>query len=361
MSRNCSVIFAGGKTGGHLFPGVAVAEKIKRDYPNIQITFIGLKNGLESRIIPPKGWDVKFIPMETPRGKNILGLIKFLLFSLPASLFFSIKYLLKIKPILVIGLGGYPAFPVILAAKILIIKTVLFEQNVVMGLTNRVLSNIADKIFVSYPIENKNKKYIFTGNPTRDLQVQDKNENNIVLGILGGSQGASKINKLMINNLDKLEKFKDKISVIHQTGKQDYENVKKIYSDNEFPAKVIDFIDDMGWFYSQVDLLISRAGASTIAELVKYGKSAIFIPFPFAANNHQEKNALYIEKNGGGFVFPERDLMPDKLFKQLEDLINNPDKIREMNSNIKKLQSKNATDAAVNNLKIYLEKVCLER
>ncbi len=353
----CSVIFAGGKTGGHLFPGVAVAERIEEEFRNVEVVFVGVKGGLEEKVIPKKGWKVEFIPMTTPRVGGLKGIFKFFFYSFPASFVKSFIIITRYRPSLLVGLGGYSAFPVIFTGWILGIKRVILEQNVLMGVTNKTLSLIANKVFLPFPIE-KGRKYVVSGNPVRKLVLSDKKEGKFVVGVLGGSQGARGLNKLIEKSLPYLVDIKEKVKFIHQVGKQPAKDIKELYKKYGFEADVIEFIEDMGWFYGNVDLLISRAGATTIAELLSIGKGAIFVPFPAAADDHQRKNAQYLQDKGAGVLFDESG-DPEELASIIKDFINHPEKLQEMNQNANSLCKGDATERIVKEIKPYLEKACL--
>ncbi len=361
--KRCRVVFAGGKTGGHLFPGVAMAEYIERKMNNkIEIIFVGIKGGLEERVIPTKNWKLEFIPMTTPRVGGIWGVLKFFLYAFPVSLGKSFAILIKYRPVLVFALGGYSGFPVAFAGWLMRIPVVIIEQNVYMGLTNKVLSLIATKIFLPFDIVGRSRgKYVVSGNPVRELNVVKKNAGDkFTIGILGGSQGARGLNQLIEKLLPHMRDLRDRVNFIHQVGKQSVESTRALYEKLGFEAKVIDFIDDMGWFYGNVDLLITRAGASTIAELISIGKGAIFVPFPYAADDHQRKNALYLQEKGAGILFSEDD-SPEKLSKIIHNFYEDREKLSELDRAAKTLFKGDSREIIWKNIKVYLEKLCLEK
>jgi len=360
--KRCSIIFAGGKTGGHLFPGIAVARKLKDYYgESLNIIFVGLRNGLEERAVPREGWKVEFIPMTTPRTGGVIGIFRFIFYSFPVSFLKSFLIIIKYRPSVIVGLGGYTAFPVALAGWLLFVPVVIMEQNTYMGITNRVLSIIASEVYLSFESKEKDSwKYIYTGNPVRDFVLKRReDESRFVIGILGGSQGAVGLNRLVMKMLPYLTDIKDRIHFIHQTGKHLHEEVKETYRRYGFSADTYEFIDDMGWFYGQVDLTISRAGATTIAELIRVGKPSIFVPFPHAADDHQRKNAEYIADAGGGIVFDENG-DPEKLAKIVKELFSDRKKLEEMSTSLKKLYRGDASGKIAERLKKFLERTCLE-
>ncbi|HPN38480.1 MAG TPA: undecaprenyldiphospho-muramoylpentapeptide beta-N-acetylglucosaminyltransferase [Melioribacteraceae bacterium] len=335
-------IFAGGGTGGHLFPLVAVAEQIKLNLPNSNIIFAGTKNKIESRVIPSLGYN--FIPFSIsgmPRKisfKFITFIFK-LFFSLIKALIFCIKY----KPHVAIGSGAYVSGPVIWAAKITGAKIVLLEQNSFPGITNRLLEKKADKIYISFEDSKKyfrckDKLYLY-GNPLRiNITKSDKNSAKLLFGlnnanstlvILGGSLGAKTINNAIEKYIEKLTE--NNINIIWQCGSNYYDNYKKY--DNK-TVKVFAFINNMGEVYSAADLIIARAGATTIAEAAYLGLPVIFIPSPNVTDNHQYKNAKSLEDKGGAIVVKD-DEAEDKIYSIIIDTINNKLKLNDLSENIK--------------------------
>lgn len=332
------LVIAGGGTGGHLFPGVAVAEEfLKRENGN-EVLFIGTERGLEKKILPGLGLDLRTIDVEGLKGRglrSLLGLLK-----LPMSLVQSMGILGEFRPDIVLGVGGYASGPAVLAAVIKGLPSAIAEQNAIPGETNKMLARLARRIFLSFP-DNAGwappEKTVVTGNPIRaGLLKRDsaaKQDGLFTILVFGGSQGAHKINETMVEALDHLDGALGNIMIIHQTGNDDLEMMKEAYRTREkhgLKVKVLPFIADMSAAYSRADLLVCRAGATSIAEITACGKAAIFIPFPFAVADHQTKNAQALEKAGAAVMIPQKDLDGKKLADLILDFFEEPSKLREM-------------------------------
>jgi UDP-N-acetylglucosamine--N-acetylmuramyl-(pentapeptide) pyrophosphoryl-undecaprenol N-acetylglucosamine transferase len=329
------VIIAGGGTGGHLFPGIALASAIIEKYPDAKITFIGTERGLEAKIIPKTGYELKLISVRGFVGKSINDKIKSI-FSLVKSFNECKKIIKSYSPQIVFGVGGYASFPLVLIASLKKIPTVILEQNTVPGLANKILGNFVSAIAITYPetIEHFPKEKVYlTGTPIRkeilfgDRKKADKifnlNEDRKTLLVFGGSLGARKINKAMVDGLSYLIPFRDKIQIIHQTGDGDYNWVAREYEKLSFKATVLPFIYEMAEAYSVADLIVCRAGASTVAEITALGKAAILIPYPYAAYNHQETNARRLLSRGACEFILDREIngeiLAKKIIKILDD------------------------------------------
>lgn len=336
------VIIAGGGTGGHVFPGIALAESLIEKYPEAQITFVGTPKGLEAKVIPKTGYQLNFISVRGFVGKSLNEKLKSLM-SLLKSMFESKNIIDSFLPDIVFGVGGYASFPVVLTASLRKIPTIILEQNIVPGLANKLLSKIASAVAITYPETmeyfQREKTYL-TGTPIRrrilegDKQKAKKlfniEEGRITILILGGSLGARKINKAMTEGLSYLLPLKNRIQIIHQTGESDYNWVSNEYKNLPFRATVLPFIYDMVEAYAVADLVISRAGASTIAELTAIGKASILIPYPYAAYNHQEMNARRLFSRGACELILDRELNGEVLAKKISKILTNPEIKKEM-------------------------------
>lgn len=336
------VIIAGGGTGGHLFPGIALAESLIEKYPEAQIIFVGTPKGLEAKVIPKTGYQLNFISVRGFVGKSLNEKVKSLM-SLLKSMFESKNIVDSFSPDIVFGVGGYASFPIVLTASLKKIPTIILEQNTVPGLANKLLSKIVSAVAITYPETmeyfQREKTYL-TGTPIRmrilegDKQKAKKlfniEEGRITILILGGSLGARKINKAMTEGLSYLLPFKNKIQIIHQTGESDYNWVSNEYKNLTFRATVLPFIYDMVEAYSVADLVISRAGASTVAELTAIGKASILIPYPYAAYNHQEMNARRLLSRGACELILDRELNGEVLAKKINKILTNPEIMKEM-------------------------------
>lgn len=335
-------IFAGGGTGGHLFPLVAVAEQIKNEMPEANILFVGTKNKIESRVIPSLGYD--FIPLSIsgmPRKLSLEFVTFFykLFISLIKSLYVCVKY----KPHAAIGSGAYVSGPIMWAAKLIGAKIVLLEQNSYPGMTNRLLEKKADKIYISFEDSKKyfrcTEKLLLYGNPLRiNIKKSDKitaknlfgiSNTNPTLVILGGSLGAKTINTVIENNIEKIKA--ENINIIWQCGGNYYEKYSKYNCDT---IKVFAFINNMGEAYSAADLIIARAGATTIAEAAFLGLPVVFIPSPNVTDDHQYKNAKSLADKGGAIVIRDNEA-EEKLLDVILENINNKIKLEDLSKNIK--------------------------
>ncbi|ACI20699.1 undecaprenyldiphospho-muramoylpentapeptide beta-N-acetylglucosaminyltransferase [Thermodesulfovibrio yellowstonii] len=336
------VIIAGGGTGGHLFPGIALAESLIGKYPEAQIIFVGTPKGLEAKVIPKTGYELSFISIQGFVGKSFSEKAKSLK-SLLKSMFESKNIINSFAPDIVFGVGGYASFPVVLAAFLKKIPTIILEQNTVPGLANKLLGKIASAVAITYPetIEyfSREKTYltgtpirkkILEGNKEKAKKLFDIEEGRITILILGGSLGARKINKAMTEGLSYLLPLKNRIQIIHQTGEADYNWVYNEYRNLSFRATVLPFIYDMVEAYSVADLVISRAGASTVAELTAIGKASILIPYPYAAYNHQEMNARRLLSRGACELILDRELNGEVLAKKINKILNKPEIMKEM-------------------------------
>lgn len=359
------IVIAGGGTGGHLFPGIAIAQEFKKKDKSVQILFAGTKNGIESKIIPKEGFEIKYISSEGFKGRGILRKLKSL-GKIPAGIIQSIGILSSFKPNIVIGVGGYASLPVGAASLLSKYPLVIQEQNIFPGIANRILGRFADLIFVSFEETKKffkNRKVCFTGNPIRKEiaecalnQVRRQNPK-FTLFVSGGSQGAHSINMTMIDGFKFLEEVKNSIHIIHQTGEKDFEFVKRVYDENGFDADVSPFIHNMADVYRRADLLVCRAGATTLSEITACGKAAILIPFPFAVNNHQEINALALKNNDAADVILEKDLNGRVLAGRVLSLMQDRMKLLKMGNESKKTGKPDAAKEIVEQCCKLVEKV----
>jgi len=350
------IIIAGGGTGGHLFVGIALAETLRAKDPENKILFVVTRKDLESSALQKRGICSKGITIEGIKGRGLWLQARAIL-KIPFSLGQAIGIVKGFKPDLVIGVGGYSSGPVVLAAHFMGIRTAVHEQNFVPGLTNRILAHFVDQVFVSFaeslPFFPKEKTKV-TGNPVRRELFKEypieKQGNRFNILILGGSQGAHSINKAVIEALDYLKEESSRLFFIHQTGVKDVEWVRQAYKEQEINAEVNPFIEDMTRAYRISDLIISRAGATTIAEITALGKAAILIPFPFATNNHQERNARFLSEAGAAELILERDLNGYLLAKRIIYYADHIDIIKEMEEKAISKGRRDATDLIVNEL-----------
>jgi len=329
------VIIAGGGTGGHLFPGIAIAEELKaRDRAN-RVLFVGTTMGLESKVLPKRGIPLRTIAVSGIKGKFLFHKVR-ALSGIPRAILEALGIIRDFNPQLVIGLGGYVSGPVLASAFLSGIRRVIQEQNLLPGATNRISARLAHRVFVSFeesccyfPPE----KVVVTGNPIRKefaLPIETPDRKGFGLLVFGGSRGAHRINQAMMEALDRLDDLKPHLRVIHQTGTDDAPKVAEAYRRKGFAATVEPFIDDMVSAYRASHLMVCRAGATTISELTACGRAAILIPYPFAANNHQEINARSLVEKGAARMILDRDLSGATLAGEIGSLFGQPEKIADM-------------------------------
>ncbi len=336
------VFIAGGGTGGHFFSGVAVGEACLARASGNEVIYVGTRNGIEARVGPREGLDVRFIDVQGIKGKGFVAKIIALL-CVPRAILQSIALLLREKPNLVIGVGGYASGPMVLAAWMLRKRTGIVEQNSVAGVTNRILGRFVERVFVAFKHAAGSfpaSKVRMTGNPIRedfvnlltlDSTVTVGLGDRLKLLVVGGSQGAHPINEAMIDFVPHIsEGLKERLYVIHQTGVADEERVRAAYEAGGIESEVMSFIDEMAEAYRSADLVLCRAGALTVSELCISRRGSVLVPFPQAADNHQEVNAQELVEAGAGQMLLQRDLSGEKLAEILEGLYKDRRRIQEM-------------------------------
>lgn len=329
------VLIAGGGTGGHLFPGLALAEEFRRRDPGTEVIFVGTEHGIESRIVPREGYPIHFLRAEGIVGKSLFGKVKGI-FTFVLSLFDAGRILNTIDPDIVIGVGGYASGALVFVADMKSIPTMIHEQNSVPGLTNRILGRIVRKVCVTYqesitffPFN----KTVLTGNPIRGKILRGERDTAFrlfslerdlfTIFVFGGSSGASSINRVMVNALNHLTDLREKVQFLHQTGEKDFENIRDAYRKAGVKGTVAPFIYQMAEAYAAADIVVSRAGATTLAELNALGKPAILIPYPYAAGRHQELNALKLKEMGAAFTLFDDKLQGDTVAAAIRQLYEN--------------------------------------
>jgi UDP-N-acetylglucosamine--N-acetylmuramyl-(pentapeptide) pyrophosphoryl-undecaprenol N-acetylglucosamine transferase len=356
------VIISAGGTGGHIYPALAIINKIKEHEPNSEFLYIGTHNRMEKDIVPKQGIPFESIEMYGFNRQNLLQN-----FNVAFKLFKSMKKCRKLikdfKPDIVIGVGGYVTVPVIREAHKLGFKTIIHEQNSIPGKANIYLSKMVDKICVSMKSSEKNfpsDKVVFSGNPCSEDAVKKEpiskkslglDESKRLVLVVMGSLGASSVNKVMIKALPKLSK--ENYQVVFVTGKNDFDEINK----NKFPknVKVVPYIDGMSGLMKNTDLMITRAGASTLSEIIALGVPSILIPSPYVPNNHQFINAMDLVDDKAAEILEEKDLTPDALVKKLNELLYDYDKLNSMKKNLKKLSIPNSAEIIYNTVQEVIE------
>jgi UDP-N-acetylglucosamine--N-acetylmuramyl-(pentapeptide) pyrophosphoryl-undecaprenol N-acetylglucosamine transferase len=314
------VVIAAGGTGGHLYPGIAIAREILSEAGN-EVLFVGTEQGIEARVLPKEGLQVRFVSVGKLKGMGLGSVLKTFI-TLPRSLIQSIGLLRLERPHVVVGVGGYASGPVALAAWLLRTPLVIVEPNSYAGLANRVAGKFAAKIFVCFPGRDTQgffpeKKKVLTGplvrkgldrgNREKALTEFGLEPGRFTVLAMGGSGGAHAINMTMKEAAKELKDVPD-LQVLHQTGEKDASDVKDGYRQTGVNAVVLPYIHDMAGAYAAADLVVSRSGATTVAELAVLGKRAVLVPYPYAADNHQEYNARSLAERGGAEVIVQKDL-----------------------------------------------------
>ena len=331
------ILISGGGTGGHLFPGIAVAQEVLHSVSRGEVLFVSTDRTTDKRVLAGVSFPSMPLKSKGIKGKSIVDRLKALL-QLPLSLFTALKIVGDFKPEVVLGVGGYVTGPMLLAAWLRGIPTCIHEQNSVPGLANLLLSKIVTQVYVSMPGTEKlfpEHKTFLTGNPVRQevkaFRNSEKKGIGFTLLVMGGSLGAHAINQAMIDAVRVLKRRVPKgFVVIHQTGSQDEARVRKAYKDGGITSKVKAFIDAMPMTMAKADLVVGRAGATSLAELTVMGKAMILVPYPYAADNHQEINASMLVQGGAAKMIRESELSGIGLAEEILDLINSDGKRQKM-------------------------------
>lgn len=317
-----NVVVAGGGTGGHFFPGLAVAQEFVRTQGG-SVTFVGSDDGIEARAAGAHGFPFVAVRMRAFRGGGMAGQLRAVGRLLPA-VAAAWKALRALDPALVIGLGSYASVPVVLAAWLRRIPIVLLEQNVVPGFANRLLGRFARQVCAAFAASEPYfpaGRTVLTGNPVRVLRTATRPDpTRFTVFAFGGSQGAHSLNVALVGAAAALRQAVPNLSIIHQTGRADAAEVTAAYRAAGVEAEVSAFIDDMAGAYGRADLIVSRAGASTLAEVAAVGKPAILVPYPVAADDHQRKNAEVLVARGAAVMILDRDLSGASLAAQIRGL-----------------------------------------
>ncbi|NTV57491.1 MAG: undecaprenyldiphospho-muramoylpentapeptide beta-N-acetylglucosaminyltransferase, partial [Deltaproteobacteria bacterium] len=314
------MMVAGGGTGGHLFPGVAVAKEISRRFEGTEILFVTGKRKMESEVLRKAGFRQTSVAVEGMKGR---GLFKgaWAALKLPWSFLESLWIIRGFSPHLVLGVGGYSAGPVCLAARVMGVPSAIHEQNSFPGVTNRLLCRVVNRVFISFEGSRKHlsgASIHLTGNPIRAEFVTSetrlsRNGKLFTVAVVGGSQGARAINSAFVEALALLKERNRPCRVIHQTGELDYERTAALYKEKGLEAEVRPFVQDMAGVYRDADLVVSRAGAGAVFEMAAMGKPSLLIPYPFSANRHQETNAQFLVEAGAAEMILQENLTGEVL------------------------------------------------
>ena len=325
------VLIAAGGTGGHIYPGIAVAQEILRRDPAAVVRFVGTARGLETRLVPQSGFELSLIDSAGLKNVSVVARMKGLAI-LPKSFVSARRLIREFGPDVVVGAGGYVSGPVVLMAAMLGKPTLVMESNALPGWTNRVLARFVNRAAVSFEqaLPYFRGKGVVTGNPVRreffEIPPKRREPGRMSILIFGGSQGARAINEATVAALPLLKSLPVALRIKHQTGPADFENVKAAYASagwNE-NADVRSYIDNMMDDFAAADLVICRAGATTTAELIAAGKASIMVPFPYAADDHQRKNAEALQAAGAARMIVQQELNAERLVKEIRELSEDP-------------------------------------
>ncbi len=353
MKKPLKIIIATGGTGGHVFPAIAIAQKFKDENPKNRILFVGAGRPIEKRGVKKAGFAHIKIAGGGLKGygpaQKALSFLKLIKGFLQ-----SLKIIKKFGPDLVIGMGSYSAAPVIFAAKLLGKKTVIHEQNLLPGLTNRVFGPFVDRVYLSFEQTKffaSPMKILHTGNPVRKeftdfAEKTRRKKTKFTVLVMGGSQGASSINSAVISAIAHIDAKKN-YHFIHQTGEKDFYKIKKFYEENKISHLTEKFFDDMAKIYDKADFVICRAGATTVAEIIAMKKPAIFIPYPYAADGHQVFNVKALVEKGAAELIEEKELDPEIFAQRLEFYRTNPEILQKMGEKSGKSEKKDAASIIV--------------
>jgi UDP-N-acetylglucosamine--N-acetylmuramyl-(pentapeptide) pyrophosphoryl-undecaprenol N-acetylglucosamine transferase len=330
------VIVAGGGTGGHLFPGIAVVEELRRRAPDVEVTFVGTAKGIEARVLPPRGERLELIDVAPLKGRTPAELMRSLMM-LPGACSRAFGLISTYKPELVIGVGGYASGPMLLAAAARGVPTAILEQNAHVGLTNRLLAPIVGRAYVAWEEAAEQlgrKRAKLYGNPVRRAFVDaaraaladpdgfEARSRKIL--VLGGSQGARALNEAVPAALAELGLSERGLEIVHQTGAAMRDAVEARYRELGVQAEVVSFVEDMARAYASASIVIARAGATTLAELCAVGRPSVLVPYPHAADDHQARNAEALERAGAAIAIREHALTSERLRDELRGLLDEP-------------------------------------
>jgi len=350
------LMVAGGGTGGHIYPAIAIAREFLARDAGRRVVFVGTARGLETRIVPAAGFPLELIDVAGLKGVRGLHLIRNL-FRLPLGFIQAWKHVGRHRPNVVLGVGGYSSGPVLVAAKLRGIPTIIHESNAFPGLANRVLARFVTTVAVAFQdalTRMKRADGVVTGNPIRkeffDLgaSVRPRTANRQRLLLFGGSQGSRILNDTMTGALQQLAPWRDQLEIVHQTGPNEHEKVQAAYRQTSFAdARVVPYLDPIADEIAAADVVVSRAGAMTIGELAAIGRGAILIPFAAATNNHQELNARVVENAGGAVVITEAELSSERLAQSISEVLSDPQRASRMGAAARLLATPDATKSIV--------------
>jgi UDP-N-acetylglucosamine--N-acetylmuramyl-(pentapeptide) pyrophosphoryl-undecaprenol N-acetylglucosamine transferase len=354
-------MIAGGGTGGHIYPAIAIAQEFLARDASRRVVFVGTERGLEKTIVPKAGFPLELISVGGLKGKSLGQSIKSLA-RLPLGVVQAWRLIGKHRPDVLLGVGGYSSGPMLIAARLRGVPTAIHEQNAFPGLTNRLGAKFVKAVAVAFADAAprlKRKDAVVTGNPIRKefFQIgQRPTANGQRLLLFGGSQGSHILNQTMAGALLFLARLKGRLKIVHQTGTKELDEVRAAYRSSAFDdARVVPYLDPIVDEIAAADLVVSRAGAMTIGELAAAGRAAILVPFAAATNNHQELNARVVERAGAAIVIAEAQLTPERLGLAIAEIINDPDRAARMGAAARTLAAPDATKKIVDLLEKFVK------
>jgi len=338
-------ILAGGGTGGHVIPALAIAQQLQKDYA-ADMLFVGTARGIENRLVPATGFPLRLVQVGALKNVSLATRLK-TFFDLPRAVWDSREILAEFRPDIVIGVGGYASGPAMLAALLGRVPTLVFEPNFVPGFANRLVAPLVSGAAVHFAETARYfRRCEVTGVPVREAFFQIANQRTVntkpTLLVFGGSQGAHAINKVVMESVADLRQRIPGLHVVHQTGERDYNDARAAYANLGDCVEVYRFIDDMPGLFARAGLLICRSGASTVAEVTAAGKPAVFVPFPRAADDHQKRNAEALQRAGAAVMLEESRLNRESLVETVGSLFSQPSLLENMGGAARQLSHPNA-------------------
>jgi UDP-N-acetylglucosamine--N-acetylmuramyl-(pentapeptide) pyrophosphoryl-undecaprenol N-acetylglucosamine transferase len=346
------LLIAGGGTGGHVFPALAIAREWMSRGKERDVVLVGTQRGIEMKLVPQAGLPLETLRVAGLKGKGGATLVKNLAMLGPG-IADAFRVLRKHQPVAAFGVGGYAAGPMMLATWLSGVPNVIFEPNAEPGFTNRVLARISRRIATGYDVSARawGAKAVVTGCPVRTefFSIAPRTlQKPFRLLITGGSQGALVINRAVVDAMDRLAARKSELTIVHQTGERDYNAVRTAYARREYTAEVVPFLTNMAERFAWADVIVCRAGAITAAEIAASGRAAIFVPFGHATDSHQLRNAQEMARAGAGRVIPEPELSPERLSTEIFSLLDQPGEIERQSCAARSLARPNAARDVVN-------------
>lgn len=346
------LLIAGGGTGGHVFPALAIAREWLARGKEREVVLVGTERGIEMKLVPQAGLPLETLRVAGLKGKGGATLFRNLAMLVPAMLD-ARRVLRKHRPVAAFGVGGYAAGPMLLATWLGGVPNIIFEPNAEPGLTNKLLARLSKRIATGYEISARawGKKAAVTGCPVRAefFSIAPRKPGNpLRLLVTGGSQGALPINRAFVDAMDRLAARKNQLSIVHQTGERDYDAVRTAYARREILAEVVPFMTNMPERFGWADIIVCRAGAITAAEVAAAGRAGIFIPFGRATDSHQLRNAEEMARAGAGRLITEPELTAEKLTAEIFSLLEQPREIEKLSANARRLARPQATEEIVN-------------